>query len=1088
MASLVRRIFTSTPVLICMLLGWGLVLAAGVAVFALRERPEWLREYVQKAMSEQLPGYALSMGRLSPALWPSPGVSVEELVLRAPDGSAVLADTASVHFSWAELLTGSVLPTRVRLESAYVLFKPVKNATAVPEALPAEQRKLTGPEAALAALTGLNGLALEFTDTSVDIRLEGKNLLVAGLSGELNAPSGQAAGMLGVDPGRCNLTWQTLSTEGLGPKLELSAGKLNINELRLSPAIPWLVRTGSLNFSARGAMGPYLRNVDLTLTAGLSLTAGPPDIRGEMGINGTTLINNIPVPVNVKIPFGSRDVRQNVDIRNASLVMEDNRLSLTATWLPDDNSLIGKVDVTKLSLPRWFAFGRDLPTGLVAALDDINGSFKFRMNAKSLDAPDLRLNLRGIPFTGRGGVPDFSRPEIQIEASTAKADLNKIFPELTEQVVSGPTFAQPPLLGGEAKTAGADAGPDVSFDIRLKSEEAVFWKFSGREFQFRLTPVWEKEHVSMGGVRIDASLGNFYNGKVQAVFRTRSGLDLGLSLTGVDSERLSAVMVRGGSDKRQRAAPFGGRLDVKADLRGKGSGLASILAGLNGSLNATLTGGFFGTGSERREFSRFVWRADELTGTASSRLTALPATLPYTARWRLEFAAPKNKEKPVVSFVADARGRLDFATDTWLPVSGREMRIRTSGSVQEVPFNLEGKAGGDHSELHFTEVGGRAGGADIAFNLVGSHLATKPRWQVSGSVAVSNLRSTLAGLGIALPSTPETSLRRAEVTGKLVLEGDALRLEGLSGMVDDTDFSGSLTKEMTKGSPKGSGKKPYWTVDLQLGTLDLDRYLEKNTSAPVAPASKWDLTFLRETELSGSLRLKKFMLLDMPLVNCRVPIKLTGGVFSVDPFVADAADGSAFMRLRAEVMSEGLGTRIQSELKGVNMLTLRREDPEKPVKPKDRSRIAGKGTFLLDVSGLLRSGADLPGGLSGTWSARIDNGYMESGNSRRFFRSVSATGPMRSGVLDSRDMFVNGHNFMVRGQGSVDLVRGQLNYQLNASLPGVPNVPISYTGPLSNPKRNINALSALGGVLANVGQGVFSILDGVLTAPFRLIN
>lgn len=1069
MAHPLRRFFTSIPGISILLVCWGLVLAVGVGYFALRERPELVRERILAAATQHLPGYALSVGQLSPALWPSPGVRAETLILRAPDGSALFAEACSVHFSWGDLLSGSLVPDRVGLEKAFVRLVHTPAQAAVPT-LPA---KKNAPPAAYAALTALSGLTVDVVDTTLDLHFAGGSLGATGLTGQITAPSGIAAGMLGVDPGTCSLRWASLTASGFGPNISLKNGTLDVAELRLSPTSTGLLRTGSMTFAAQGAVGNALRDANLHLTAALGLTAGPPDVHGELGIDGTAHLNGIPVAMNIKVPFGSRDVRQNVDIRNATVVMEDNHASLTATWLPDDNSLTGKVDVARLSLPRWFAFGRGLPAGLVTALDDINGSFTFRLVNGSLVAPDLRLNLRGIPFTGSAGVPDFKKPVIVLKAGAAKADINKIFPELTEKAVKEPHFAQPPLLGGGTRLP--DDSPDVGFDIRLKSDEAVFWNFSGKDFELRLSPAWEG--ASVEGVKLEAGFDHFYGGRVQAELDTRNNLSLNLTLSGVDAEKMSQAMVRppNTAEAKRQPAPFGGRLNARASLRGSGNSLAAALAGLRGSVNATLEGGFFGTGAEKKPFTRFAFRADDLSGTPAPKLTVLPAALPYRGRWQVAYEATNQP----LSVNIGGSGRVDFDTAVWLPIAIRDLAFRATGKVANLPFSLTGKGTGDSTNLRVESLSGRVNSADVTVDVTRevTKKSSLPHWQATGSFSASNLRAFLTAWDLNFTDYPEQALRRLNVTGKIDLHNNTLRLEELRGQLDNTTFTASVSRE--------SAAIPKWTTTVHLDSMDLDLYRAVPPSSPAPAATPWDTAFMRELSLTGNITVNQLIFLDIILNNCRVPLTLTSGILQADPIVGQASGGSAFARVRAEHSPSGLMLRLQSELRAVNMLTLRRAPA---IPPPDKSLLSGKGTFVTDLSGSIRSSADIPAALNGTWSAEIANGYFESGSSRRFFKALSASGSMRSGVLSSSDLFVNGSNFMVRGRGTVNLVLNVIDYHLNASLPGLPNVPITYSGPLNDPKRRINAASAFGGAISNLGKGVFSILDNVLSAPLKFIR
>lgn len=1117
MLSMLRKICTSTPFLVLMLLVWGLALAAGVGFYALKERPDLLRRYVLETVSEQLPDLVLSVNEMTPVLWPSPGVRLTEVLLRERDtenGSAVFAKACTLHFRWGELLTGNVSPGRVALETPDVFIRLRVDALRKPAepVVPGEPAPLPVPQV-LAALASLNGLTLEISSGKVlvqELRDHASNtpenqqkapihIRISDLSGSLTAPSGEAAGMLGLNPGAATLSWAVLEAKGFGQDLTINAGQLEVSDVRLSRGA--LVRTGSVDFTARISVDNLLRDMDTSLTGALAMTAGPPDLRGELSVGGTALINEVPVAVQGKFPFSSRDVRQSVDIRSAQLAMEDNKATLTATWLPDDNSLTGRVDVTRLSLPRWFAFGRKLPAGLVSSLDDISGVLTFRMTRHSLVAPEMLFTVRGVQFKGNGGVSDFTAPVIRIEAATGSTDINRIFPELVNPEQAEPNFSAPPLLDGKS------SAPDVGFDIRLKADDAVFWRLIGRNFELHLAPVWNKPvsgtatPSSIEGTQINVSWKQFYGGEAAFTLLAGDEFRLNARLRNVRGEGLSSAFVTApapattaasatvsASRNTPQAPPaakvvpqFGGTLNAIADLRGRGSTLAAVIAGLTGSVDATLSGGFFGPNKTR--FASLRLKAENLHGLPASALLKLPPELPYNARWQVALTAPREPDKDpaeTLAFTAESTGRLQFSTSAWRPVSATGIPFKATGRMQSLPFNINGRFSMNSAAetMNLANVSGRFAASDVSFNLNGTDLGRSARWKGQGTLAASNLRELLASVELLPPRLAPDVLRRGDVRGNLELSDGGFRLDSLQGTVDDTSFKGSLARADKQN-------KHHWDVNLQLANLDADAYLGKKDNE--RKNTPWNLSFLRENSMAGEIRVDRLTLLDMYYDNFRLPLRLVNGEFTATPMSARAAGGTFSAMFRAAPVNDAnnaLRLALQAGLEGANLHTLRREVS----KGGSKDMLAGTGAFQLDLTGEARSFGDIPANLNGTWGMKVDNGYFQSGTSRRFFTFMTASGTMRSGVLQSSDLFVNGNKFTVRGGGSVNLVNNTLDYRLNASLPGVPNIPITYSGSISDPKRNINALSTLGGVFANVGKGLFSIVDQVITAPFRFLQ
>ena len=92
-------------------------------------------------------------------------------------------------------------------------------------------------------------------------------------------------------------------------------------------------------------------------------------------------------------------------------------------------------------------------------------------------------------------------------------------------------------------------------------------------------------------------------------------------------------------------------------------------------------------------------------------------------------------------------------------------------------------------------------------------------------------------------------------------------------------------------------------------------------------------------------------------------------MLTADPIKARVAGGTAGAGLRAEGTAGGLLARLRYTLSAVNVLTLCKERGQEQL-------LSGTGSLDADVSGLLRSGADIPAALSGTLNFVIRNGEL----------------------------------------------------------------------------------------------------------------
>ncbi|MEI3479469.1 MAG: AsmA family protein [Bilophila sp.] len=153
---------------------------------------------------------------------------------------------------------------------------------------------------------------------------------------------------------------------------------------------------------------------------------------------------------------------------------------------------------------------------------------------------------------------------------------------------------------------------------------------------------------------------------------------------------------------------------------------------------------------------------------------------------------------------------------------------------------------------------------------------------------------------------------------------------------------------------------------------------------------------MKGIDVEGNLAAERLVVFGIPHTNLSTPLRLQSGVLTPNPIRARVAGGSAGAGVRAEATSGGLLGRLRYTLENVNALTLSKERGE--------SQLLGTGSLDADVSGLLRSGADIPAALTGTLGFTLRNGELDAGHPGTFSssRSLGATGTLSKGILTTR--------------------------------------------------------------------------------------
>lgn len=828
-----------------------------------------------------------------------------------------------------------------------------------------------------------------------------------------------------------------------------------------------------------------------------------------------------------------------VRIDAASLALDGNAAVFTGRFLPGriaaflpafkgatgSPRLEGEAEVRDFSLPRWFGFARLLPAGLQNALEKMQGKLTFTLTPDALDITSLEASAAGMTFAGAGGVPDMAKPILTLNARAPEVNLETLFPELSGRAIQPRAHAMPPLVDvapendpktkQNAATDRTGDPTDMGFDIRLAGDRVRWQRLSAQGLTFRATPANGRED----GVRLDFGLESFYNGTVKAGLSLGNEIRLLCSLRNVDSEK--PVTLLAGTQR------FGGVLSGSLDLRRNGNfgeSLAEFIRNSRTTFEITAQNGFWireqdrtpkkgkggasATSAGTRQPFEKILLAFEGQGTEPTVPGKQPDMTTCDGDWRLEMNTADWQA------ALRLNGPVTLSTRTGLPLSVPTGRARLSAMIDAWQVTASGNLSFDTARSTFacTDMRGdlRPAGVPSAVPAaLSGDLEMPPAKNASGqvfsgrlSVSAPALRPLLWGKLPAetLARLPQEALRTLNASGSFSLSEKELRLENIRGRLDATTFSGTATRRA--GSARS--ELPRWTLDAQIGELDLDRYMPSTpaTRRRTGEGARSDgfrrfLETLQAVEADGRLSFDQCSLYKIRHDRLTLPFTLRQGVFTADPVRARVFGGQMGAGFRAEVLprsaqggtpgnAAGVRLRLRYTLADMDMLGLCRAR-------KTEASLSGIASFEGDFHGVARTPDDIPGACSGNWAFRVKNGAVRSSAEATSapvttFSSLSASGQLANGVLSNNDLLLTGDTVSATGRGAMNLVKQTLDYRLNISLPGVPDIPVHYYGSLDKPERSVNAARAITGTLTNIGSGVLHLLEGAVSTPLRLMR
>jgi hypothetical protein len=395
-------------------------------------------------------------------------------------------------------------------------------------------------------------------------------------------------------------------------------------------------------------------------------------------------------------------------------------------------------------------------------------------------------------------------------------------------------------------------------------------------------------------------------------------------------------------------------------------------------------------------------------------------------------------------------------------------------------------------QIAFEGLGGFVGG-QVRVEAAGSETAvTAPvNFKLAPRVLLKAWNLLPSG-GIQMPATLTGTARVTGSGGRVTFADLNVQAAGdsLEGEIAVTGVQEGLKKA---GKAAEASRGAHWIFRLSSGRLNLDTFFPPVTPEERArpPSTEpWKLSFLNDLSLEAELTAKAAKLHGLNFADSRAAAALQRGRFSLQIETSDFYGGTSTILTQGSVVPERSQvyiTRLLGEMRGFALGRAIQDST-------GADAYGGKADMLFDLSGAMRSDADVYAGLSGIWNLKIADGVYpaflgsETAGLRNTFSHASVSGVMDKGILKADNFALRGMMVDMSGDGWADLTRRTLDLHLNVTIAKVPTVPVRFYGSMDSPSMYLRGAMMVVDTAQAAGSTVFSLLRGVLELPARALD
>ena len=392
---------------------------------------------------------------------------------------------------------------------------------------------------------------------------------------------------------------------------------------------------------------------------------------------------------------------------------------------------------------------------------------------------------------------------------------------------------------------------------------------------------------------------------------------------------------------------------------------------------------------------------------------------------------------------------------------------------------------------------------DIDATVGGNGVKGRIETPVSASLSEKTwaLPKVVANLTFSGPAIPQKSVT---IPIQAAFKADLAKQSAAAEITTRFDESSIRAKfAATKFAPL------HATFDLNVDTLNLDRYIAQKPAGESKPDARIDLAPLKGPSVSGTVQVGSLKASGASLANLKAEIKLAGGKLEVLPYSADLYGGKLAGSLGVDATANRF--EIKNTVTGVALGPLLRDVAKKDM-------LDGQGNLKVDVT---TTGATVPAlkkALSGSAKIEVKDGAIKGINlaeSVRNFKStlgskssqaagdstkktdfteMSGSFVIKNGVAHNDDLKAASPFLRLSGSGDIDIGNSVLDYTAKATLAATGKgqggaadvagitVPVKLSGTFDKPSWSIDFSAMLGNLGGAVGGAAGKVTDSVKSA------
>jgi AsmA protein len=418
----------------------------------------------------------------------------------------------------------------------------------------------------------------------------------------------------------------------------------------------------------------------------------------------------------------------------------------------------------------------------------------------------------------------------------------------------------------------------------------------------------------------------------------------------------------------------------------------------------------------------------------------------------------------------------------------RPIQLAFSARLDEKPVSLKGSVGPVGKDLAKGTVP-----LDISVNALKEvdmdvkgriiNPAAGPRFDLAVSVSSFSPRKLVAALDQAFPVITADPDVLNRVAFNANLKGDPRNISISEGTLDLDE------SRMNFFIKAGDFSRPDVTFDLNIDTIDLDRYLpppgkkeaddEKKTSRVEAPEKKKiDYTPLRRVVLNGTMKVGAIKVGNARIQNLNLKVTGKKGIFQLDPVTLKLYEGNVSAKGMLNVRKETPKSNIELQANGIQAGPLLQDILDKDIlkgtanaevslhmagddAQRIKKSLTGKGDFLFKNGAI--KGIDLPGMVRNVKAAFGLAEKVEE-KPRTDFSELHVPFTITNGVVKTSGTTLKSPLLRVMTAGEANLIHETLDFKVEpkfvATLKGQEDimdytgitVPVLVTGTFSSPK------------------------------------